>query len=94
MDATIAKAIEATDQFFQDPVHRQMYWESERSRMDRLSNEKYYRQQGREEGREEATERMVVKVLRKLSVTDVARFLDLPVDYVKTIAAKNGVMAL
>ena len=110
MDATIAKALEATDLFFQNPVHRQMYWESERSRMDRLSNEKYYRQQGREEGlkegreeglkegreegREEATERMVVKAMRKQSVADVAQFLDLPVDYVQTIAVKNGITTM
>lgn len=58
--------------------------------MDRLSNEKYYRQQGREEG----AERVIVKALRKQSVTDVARFLDLPVDYVQTIAVKNGVMTM
>lgn len=90
MDTASAKAIEIVEQFFQDPVQRQIYLESERSRMDRLSNEKYYRQQGREEG----AERVIVKALRKQSVTDVARFLDLPVDYVQTIAVKNGVMTM
>lgn len=92
MDTASAKAIEILEQFFQDSVQRQIYLESERSRMDRLSNEKYYRQQGREEG----AERVIVKALRKQSVTDtdVARFLDLPVDYVQTIAVKNGVMTM
>lgn len=68
MDTASAKAIEIVEQFFQDPVQRQIYLESERSRMDRLSNKKYYRQQGREEG----AERMLVSALRQRSVTDVA----------------------
>lgn len=90
MDAAIAKAIEITEQFFQDPVQRQIYWENKRRRLDRLSNEKYYRQQGREEG----AEGMLVKALRKHSVADVAQFFDLPMDYVQTIAAKNGITTM
>ena len=98
MDAEIAKAIELVEQFFQDPVQRQIYWENERRRLDRLSNERYYWQQGFEEGlkeaREERAERMLVKALRKHSVADVAHFLDLPMDYVQTIAAKNGITTM
>ena len=45
MDAEIAKAIEIVEQFFQDPVQRQIYLESERRRLDRLSNERFYKQQ-------------------------------------------------
>ena len=102
MDATIAKAIEATDQFFQDPVQRQMYWESERSRMDRLSNETFYEQQVMEaekkakeaEERAQQTEgKAVVAMLKFQPVSAVAILLDKPVDYVKALAKKYGVEA-
>lgn len=68
-----------------------------------MTNERYYRQlgreegleegrrEGREEGRSEGAERMLVSALRQRSVTDVAQLLDLPVDYVQTIAVKNGI---
>ena len=90
MDATIAKAIQATDQFFQDPVQRQMYWESERSRMDQLSDERYYRRKGREEGFKEGCDGVVAMALRKLPVSEVAELFDKSTDYVETVAKERG----
>ena len=91
-DAVISRAIEATEQFFQDPVQRQIYLERERARLDRLSNEKYSYQKGREEGREKECEANILNALSELSLAQVVRIFKKTPEYVRSVAQKHGMV--